>query len=380
MRNSSYCLRTRLLLSALFVAATVFSACGGDNSKIVSNQDTGSTNNNNPDTGDNDPDTGAPDTDDTDTDAGVPDTSDPDTGPDDPCLETTPAEAATFADNYAQTVCERVFECNQNPQLALYVSFRDWTSIENCKADVLAGGISTGQAQAAAENGTLTLNSCDAETCLPSLATASCGGLFRILDENYVDEFAECYSAWTGSVAENASCTVDAQCEGRQVCSRDDAPNSCTGVCVDAGLSGSGQCGDNTCRADQYCSGENDICMTRPDTGESCDETTPCRANAICEGGTCAEIDFALTEGEACNVNNNLCDFDLVCRGNVCSEAVGVGETCNSIIDCQGGLYCSEDKECVAFTTAGEACTESAECRSNRCVDGSCTDSESLCP
>src|SRR5690554_7924660 len=101
--------------------------------------------------------------------------------------------------------------CGDNPRLALYVTVRDWTSVENCKADVLSGGISAGQARAAAENGTLTLNSCEVESCLPLLDSAECGGLDRLIVENFVDDFAACYGAWEGSLAKDKTCSVDAQ-------------------------------------------------------------------------------------------------------------------------------------------------------------------------
>ncbi|AWV90438.1 hypothetical protein [Bradymonas sediminis] len=376
MQISRYCLRNRLILSLLFIAAVALAACG-DNSQIVGTSNNQPTNNKKDTGGGGDKDTGTPDAGDPDT-TGEEDAGDPDTTTD-PCLQTTPAEAAAFAENYAQALCERVFECQDNPKLALYVSFLDWTSVDNCKESILAGSISVEQARAAATNGTLRLNSCDAATCLPSIASASCDGLDRIFDENYVDEVATCYSAWSGSLAENASCTMDAQCEGHQICERQDEAATCTGTCVDAGLASAGQCGDKTCRADQYCSGSNDICMSRPDIGEPCDNTKVCRANATCQSGTCAAVTSGLQAGQACNFSDKLCSFDLICLAGTCAEAAGVGESCN-FVGCQSGLYCSAQGECAELGGPGAACTEDGMCRTNRCVNGSCTDVDALCP
>lgn len=390
MQNSGY----RLLLSILFVAATALAGCG-DNSQLVGNQNNDPSSNNknndngnNGDNGNNDdtPDAGfdagddaGPDADDQ-LDPPTPDAGDPDdtSEPTDPCLETTPAEAAAFADEYAETLCERIFQCDQNPKLALYVTMRDWTDIPYCKADLLAGGISVAQAQAAAENASLTLNSCEAEACLPSLATADCDGLERILEENYVEEISSCYSAWNGALPEAADCTVDAQCAGHQICEREANGDSCTGVCVDAGPVGSGQCGDNICRPDQYCSGDNDICMTRPDAGEACDSTKVCRTNATCQNGTCVAVTSRLQEGEACNLSDKLCDFELICLSGTCTNAAGLDEACN-FMGCQNGLYCSAGSVCKELGGAGASCSQDAECRTNRCVSGSCTDVDSLC-
>lgn len=381
MQTPRYLLQTRLLLSLLFVAASALAACG-DNSKLTGSQGNNPPPHQKPDAGGNDDAKDSPDPDGH-TDP-QPDTTDPDPDgdngdPDDPCLQTTPEDAAVFADEYAETLCERIFQCDQNPALALYITLRDWTDIPNCKADLLAGGISVGQAEAAAQNGTLTLNSCEVETCLPSLSTASCDGLDLILEENFVQEIASCYTAWDGALAEGADCSVDAQCAGHQICDREDTPNSCTGICVDAGLSGSGQCGDKTCRPDQYCSGENDICMTRPDIGESCDAMKVCRANATCQGGTCVEVESRVQSGEACNFSDKLCDFELICLDGTCTDAAGLNEAC-SFMGCEGGLYCSADGICLELGGPSASCTDDAECRSGRCVSGSCTDVDSLCP
>lgn len=383
MKTPSFCLRTRLLLTLLFVAATALAACG-DNSKLVSDQNNTPSNNkknndNNKRDAGNDPDVEESDAiSDSDAD-GLPDAEDEaDVALPDPCLETTPEDAAAFADEYAQTLCERVMACGDNPRLALYVTVRDWTSVENCKADVLAGGISAGRARQAAQDGTLTLNSCEVESCLPLLASAQCNGLDRLIDENYVEDFASCYAAWEGEIAEDGPCSVDAQCAGDQICERADA-TSCTGTCVEAGLSGSGQCGDSVCGFNQYCSGANDICMERPRTGEACDDTKVCRNNATCESGLCVEIESGLGEGESCNFSTKLCSFDLICDGGTCASAGGAGADCTPLGGCQNAFYCGADNQCTELGGPSAPCSEGAQCRSNRCVDGSCTDVESLC-
>lgn len=380
MKTPQYCLRTRLLLTLIFVVATALAACG-DNSKLVSDSNnTPSNNKNNKKDAGGDPDAGNGDTiSDSDAD-GLPDAGDDaDVSPPDPCLQTTPDEAAAFAEEYAQTLCERVMACGDNPRLALYVTVRDWTSVENCKADVLGGSISAGQARAGAENGTLTLNSCEVESCLPLLASAQCNGLDRLLDENFVEDFAACYGAWEGEIAKDAPCSIDAQCAGHQICDRDDDPTSCTGICVDAGLAGDGQCGESVCGFNQYCTGDNDICMERPHTGESCDAIKVCRNNATCQAGTCVEIESGLNEGDTCNFSTKLCNFDLICDAGTCASAGGEGADCTPLGGCQNAFYCGADSKCTALGGPDAPCNEGGECRSNRCIDGSCTDVESLC-
>jgi hypothetical protein len=371
-----------LFFILIFAGALALSACG-DNSQIIASRDSGSEQDDENDE-ENEDAGSTPDADEQ-PDAGFDDASNPDTGPTDPCLQTTPAEAAEFATQYAAALCERVFSCEQNPRLAQFVTLGGWTSVEKCTDAVLAGTISAGQAEQAAAEGTLTLDSCAATICLEGVAKLDCTGLHRVFTENYTGQITSCYDAWVGDISRDQACSVDAQCEGDQICFRDPNAPTCQGTCVDAGVSGSGSCGDITCRADQYCTVENNICMTRPAIGDACNESEdaapaeriPCRTNATCEGGICVAIEADLPADSTCDLQKALCSFDLVCLGT-CTAAGAEGDSCN-FAGCEAGLYCSDQGVCEARGAAGASCTSDDQCLSLRCAGGSCTDVNALC-
>lgn len=379
MRSLRGNLRAPLLIIASFAALLALGGCG-DNSTLVTDRDTGK--HKKPDAGGGGLDVGYNDTDSPGDDTGVtPDAQggNDTSGPQDPCLDGTPAQASEFAHDFATALCERIFACTDSPQLATLVTFGGWSSMSDCVQGVASLTLSPGQAQQALQNGTLRLNTCKTNTCLSSLQNAHCGALHQIFSENRAVGFDACYDAWDGTLGADRSCTVDAQCAGHQVCVRaTDAP-ACEGKCADAGAPGEGACGDNVCRGDQYCSSANQICMTRPALGEACtNDEKVCNVGAECVNGQCVAIQSGLSEGDACDIQNKLCSFDLVCLGE-CATPHPEGAQCQ-FFGCEADFYCSEGGECTRRGSEGDTCQSDMQCLSNRCAGGVCTDLNSLCP
>ncbi|MFW6057562.1 MAG: hypothetical protein ACOC9W_01790 [Persicimonas sp.] len=321
---------------------------------------------------DTSPDTGQPD-------VGEPDTGEPDTGEPDPCLDTTPQEAATFAGDYVTALCDKLMACGENPKVARAVTFGGWSSLEQCKQSVRAGTISAGRAEQAANQGSLTLNSCKSSDCLQSISNLDCMSAHLAIERARLDDISSCYDAWEGTRAADESCTVDAQCEGAQVCSRDQDADSCTGICVDAGQAGSGQCDDAVCDFDQYCQVDNQICVTRKGADESCEEDYQCSLDTRCDDGTCTAISTGLSAGQACNNDDQVCSLDLGCIGEECSAFLTEGQSCQ-FYGCEGDMYCHvETTECTKRLGAGEPCAADEQCQSRVCAGDTCTDVDSLC-
>lgn len=304
-----------------------------------------------------------------------------DAGPVDPCLDTTPQQASDFADSFTTGLCERLLSCESNPQVAEIVNFAGWSSVQNCVRLLHAGVISPGRAREAAEEGSLTLNSCKASECLQDLPTLSCDGAHRTLTEARYGAVSSCYEAFAGTRPTGSSCSVDGQCEGEAVCSRETNSASCTGTCTDAGQAGSGQCGDIVCAADQYCQTDNNICITRKGPGEPCENEYECAIDAYCDlvGGSCKAISTGLGTGESCNLQTKLCSFDYACIGDTCSEFLGEGESCQ-FIGCDGNFFCGASGQCEPRKTAGASCGGDQECASLICAGGTCADAGTLCP
>jgi hypothetical protein len=366
-----------VLIAALMVCALALaSGCGGD-SNLTSSlgsdadqvDDDANNNSNNNGGGDAGFDVG------TDTDPGG---EDADTGTPDPCLQTTAQEAAAFADDYATGLCERLLTCGQNPKVAEFVSFGGWSTVAQCAQSVRAGTISGGQASQAASAGSLTLNSCKASECRQLLPNLDCLEIHRALTEARYTEIAACQDAWAGDLPDGASCTVDAQCEGAQVCARQDGSASCTGRCTDAGQTGSGQCGDITCAADQYCQTDNNICMTRQAPGAACQEDYECRLDAYCDGTTCVAVSTGRTDGQSCNGQDTVCGLDFACLNNQCTAFLGAGESCQ-FFGCEGDLFCNQDGQCEARRSGDASCDSDQQCESLRCAGGSCAALDGLC-
>lgn len=381
MRSLRGNLRAPLLIIASFAALLTLSGCG-DNSTLNTNRDTGKTPKPDAGGGGDDRDVGYGDSGLPGDDAGpTPDgQGEEDTsGPTDPCLDGTPEQAGEFAQDFAAALCERIFACTDNPQLATLVTFGGWSSLSDCVQGIASLKISRGQAEQAVRGGTLRLNTCETDACLGSLQNAQCSALHRIFTENRAVGFDACYDAWHGTLGADRPCTVDAQCAGHQVCTRATDAASCQGKCVDAGAPGEGACGTNVCRGDQYCSAANQICMTRPALGEACttDEKV-CNIDAECINGVCEAIQTNLPAGELCNIQNKLCSFDLICLGE-CATPLPEGAQCQ-YFGCEADFFCSDSGECTRRGGAGDTCQSDAQCLSNRCAGGVCTDLNDLCP
>ncbi|MGM0556454.1 MAG: hypothetical protein ACQEVA_08775 [Myxococcota bacterium] len=312
------------------------------------------------------------------------DTSDDDTGedsgPTDECIQTTPQQAADFATAYATAICERAFECGTNPDVVTFMTFGGWETVDDCVTMTLAGGITPGQAEQAATEGSLALDSCNSQPCLDGISDIECLAVHRAFPRFRLDHpVSECPAAFRGQVDSGEDCTATAQCAGESVCGRSDSNTDCTGTCQDAGQAGS-QCGDIVCDYDQYCETENDICVTKNSAGENCTQNFECPINSRCEGGTCSQGVSGLDVGDQCDFRTKLCSPGLGCLEGTCQELVEPGQTC-PLFGCAGDNFCSASTEtCEAFKTEGESCSQSQECLSLNCAGGQCAPYDSLCP
>jgi hypothetical protein len=316
------------------------------------------------------------------TDDTVEDTSQPDgdSGPADECIQTTPQQAADFAADYATAVCERAFECANNPEVAVNLAFGGWETVSDCVTMAQAGLTTPGQARQAASENTLALNSCNSQPCLDSIPNLDCLAVHRALSNNPVERpTSECKNAYAGMLEQGEPCTTAAQCAGSSVCARDDSSTSCTGTCQDAGQA-TAQCGDIVCRYDQYCDTENDICVSKKQNGESCTNNFECQVDARCEQGSCQQATSGLDVGANCNFSTELCRAGIGCLDGTCEELKAPGEEC-PLYGCRGDNTCSTDTEtCVPFKEAGESCSNPQDCKSLNCAGGTCAPYDSLCP
>ncbi|MFW5966020.1 MAG: hypothetical protein ACOCV2_00825 [Persicimonas sp.] len=368
MNIDSVVFRTRIRQVVLLLACVGLVACGEQRITTPGGPD-GGDDNNSPDAGS--PDTrgdGGSDTD-SETDGGDPF--------DDECLQTDADDARDFVDDYSTSLCERMLECEENSKVAEFVSIGGWDSVETCAHDVQSETLTGEQAAQAVEDDAVRLDSCNAPDCLDGIDDLDCLAVDRLLTEARFAELTSCPDAWYGVRDTGEACSVDAQCAGEAVCERDD--EACLGECAEVDSAGSGQCGDIVCRADQYCSTDNNVCQTRRDPGSSCEADHECVRDARCETNECVEIDTGLGSGTACNLDDRLCSFDLVCRQGECGSMPEDGESCPEY-GCAGDAYCDDGGTCASRKGAGESCSSDAECSSLRCVDDSCADRDALCP
>jgi predicted esterase len=102
--------------------------------------------------------------------------------------------------------------------------------------------------------------------------------------------------------------------------------------------------------------------------GATCDETTECRTNLVCQGGLCAGQGTAQI-GAPCLASAE-CSDGLVCGPVARCQPEGtsiLGDTCQSPFDCSDGLRCNLygfTGVCEAEGTSdiGQACETSADC------------------
>ncbi len=125
------------------------------------------------------------------------------------------------------------------------------------------------------------------------------------------------------------------------------------------------------------------------DVGDPCEnlgnDSDSCVQGALCENGTCAEIEQLPDPGDDCEGGFELCSEGAICididggQDHVCELLPPLGQTCLGTSDlCDIGLACDQSsKKCAAAPGDGEecappalsACAEGLYCDSDTCTE-----------
>ena len=164
------------------------------------------------------------------------------------------------------------------------------------------------------------------------------------------------------AAARGAACTAGTQCEDG---------HCIQGLCAPAsGVSGACDMDDDfDCEPGLRC--DNGACVRRSDSGGSCQDNFDCDTALTCVQGQCVEVPRV---GDACDVGDNDCDFDSVCIGGVCKPDPGPGDACESepAFMCGTGYTCWGGV-CEAVHPAGGPCESLFDCEDGLfCRDGVC--------
>ncbi len=181
-----------------------------------------------------------------------------------------------------------------------------------------------------------------------------------------------CYSG-TCLLNDTQSCTLNSQCAHtcigsacaplagtRGVCDAGDSADCLAGRTCTTGLcllnNGQGCTTNNQCL--EVC--VQTTCMTRADTGGSCDETADCLAGNSCVGNICKR-----DNGQSCTTNSQCVN---VCISGTCAATAATGGTCDETPDCQANHTCTGG---TCKRNNGQSCTLNSQCV-DVCIAGSC--------
>ncbi len=360
---------TRYLMLVMLIVAFGLSACGGG-STFPAKRDVGNDSNNEQDSGVIvDSDTGT---------TGDSGNTDEENDENNPCRQTTADDAAKFAKDYAAALCTKMLSCNRNSSVTMLALFGGWVDQDSCVTGILAQHMSADQARAAVDNNTMKLDSCAATSCLAQIGDLDCSDADSPAIENYVQGISSCYDALVGRVKTGKPCTINGQCGDQEFCQPDDKTDVCGGTCGDVGLTLSGQCGDIVCRGDQFCTPENNVCVSKYANGKACEADYECAYDSECADNVCTTITAGLESGAACDSMNALCKIGLMCLSEICTVPGAQGDACQ-YAGCGPGLFCTEAGKCVTRGAAGDSCEDDSQCKSLSCVEGACTNPNALC-
>jgi hypothetical protein len=226
-----------------------------------------------------------------------------------------------------------------------------------------------------ADAGLLSLSRAGLQACAAHLADVPC-------DEQFFELQGPCAGIWQGQVAAGGACGLDVEtfvCAPGTTCALD---LSFCGTCETV-LPAGARCRDGTTDVDGACGpagvcGDDDVCVARPRTNESCDpDGVPCVLPARCFGdGVCREP-AVVGVGEACDVSRR-CPYFAACEAGTCVVVDGLGAACVDDGDCEAS-FCAGGT-CVALLPAAAPCLRSTQCGSGRCGDdGACADFAPRC-
>lgn len=188
-----------------------------------------------------------------------------------------------------------------------------------------------------------------------------------------------CQSVFVGTIADEAACTVDAECRSGTCCGSDEC---CVGHCVTFPPSRTvleGAACTSETDTEQLVCAEGTVCKLTPGgphkftcvprvgVGQSCDEA-PCERNLFClPGATGAVCVKYPDEGQPCSDALSIC----ASRTNYCDKKTltcvprgPVGTPCETDSTCARTAYCDIDGTltCQPRRGPGEACSRTPMC------------------
>lgn len=303
-----------------------------------------------------------------------------------------------LVDAQAAAICEYFVACGYA------------TSTELCIDQWARVSLSSGDLDAAVDNGTVRYDAAAAGDCLDALGAASCASFLEGFDEESCDQ------VFQGTIENGNPCWIDEQCISQYCEVEACAMACCQGTCLaplpEAGVGD--DCSLQDCVDGAYCDFETSLCAAQGAAGEPCPVGYECADSLTCIAGTCevppgegepcAEFQCANPfacdiesgtcqrlrgEGQACTPDASICALGLTCdpSSSTCTPPGGIGSPCGGDIffsSCAGEAYCAYDFEtgegtCQPLVANGGACDDDTACQSDYCGDAGTCEPEPVC-
>ncbi len=279
---------------------------------------------------------------------------------------------------FVDALCDAAWSCTGDSHTVADLSrglAGRYASVEECKSGIAEdGGIEVEDLSVSIEAGRLVLDRQHSGACKDDIVSQFCTVGFS------GEEPSSCMQLVAGQVEEGGYCLDSSECAGDSWCRFDE---ECYGTCEEL----PGNCGDETCSADEFCDFEfvdgefEDFCSPRATEGEACDYSEQCLHSLYCSplSETCIPIEVK-SAGEACHILNHFCEPGYRCEieeldplGDLegeCTPMGQAGETCHLDFECAAGLFCqqevpgdiTEGGTCRAPLSAGEECEDDNQC------------------
>lgn len=290
--------------------------------------------------------------------------------------------AEELAGLFAEAICDALLDCLGATLLADQLAGRDCvvqhqSRLEDGDLRDLAASIDAGFVEYHPE---------DVETCLDDLRALGC-------DVKGARLPTSCEAAVTGTVALDAECAINEDCEGDAFCDRG-AAATCPGTCTEPRGSGM-TCNlndDAQCVDGLVCFGG--TCEALGSGGDACGSGLPgCMPGTECfdtgSGEECTVLADLYTEldGDACDIASGpLCQPPLVCESTsgtsgTCASIVGESQSCRRSVpnQCPVSQYCDATDPgatgtCLDRPVDGEPClNRRQQCADEHvCIDTTC--------
>ena len=218
-----------------------------------------------------------------------------------------------------------------------------------------------GQSTVCSDDNACTEDKCDAKSgaCvfLPNAVTCDDGNALTLGDT---------CSAGQCVGSPGCGCTVDAECDDKNPCTKDVCTSGC---CVAAALSAGVTCTDgNSCTQDDVCDGGSCISGAKL----ACDDGNVCTDDACLPGIGCSHTPnlAKCDDGVACSSAD-------VCKAGTCTSTLSAC-SCTTDANCADGNPCTDDAcvngKCASKpSSAGKACEDGNHCTlSDTCSGGTC--------